>query len=261
MLARRRGLITGPKVCTRASTLVKTAKNNNNSSDSDATVIMDDETCPQSPKKKPITGHNAKPGKKIKSKTFLTRTYSLRRGGTNSKKKSKLQKPYLFKCLMCDLRWPTCKERNDHFKWKHCKLQCKTCKKFFRTPSAYTLHQYVHNDGQYECKTCKACFPFKSQLDHHMVSHSESREFKCKEPFCGRDFTHKSDLVKYEHTHSGVVYQCSHCDYSNMDERNYHQHLRKHTQETPFQCKTCGQHFKYTIQLKRHRLSPNNSCS
>ena len=139
MLARKSGLITGPKVRTHASTIAKTDKNNNNNSDSDATVILDDEPCPQTPKKKWFTGHNPKVGKKIKSRTFVTRTYSLRRGGTEPKKRTKLRKPYLFKCLMCYLRWPTCKERNDHFKRKHRKLQCKKCKKFFRTPSAYTL--------------------------------------------------------------------------------------------------------------------------
>ena len=36
MLARRRGLITGPKVRTRASTIVKMDTTNNNSSDSDS---------------------------------------------------------------------------------------------------------------------------------------------------------------------------------------------------------------------------------
>ena len=140
---------------------------------------------------------------------------------------------------MCALRWSTCKERNDHFKQKHCKLQCKKCKKFFLTPSAFTLHWYIHNDGQFECNVCKAFFPFKSQLDHHMVCHSETREYKCQEPFCKCDFTHKSDLVKYECTHSSVVYKHSKCNYSNSDERNYNQHLRKHTNETPFQCKQC----------------------
>ena len=94
-----------------------------------------------------------------------------------------------------------------------------------------------------------------------MLSHSESREFKCQEPFCDRNFSHKSDLVKHERTHSGVVYLCSHCTYSNTDERNYNQHLRKHTNETPFMCKMCGQRFKYTMQLKRHRLSPDDKSS
>ena len=256
MLARKSSLITGPTVRTCAITTEKTDKNDNSSSDSDATIILDETPCPQTPKKKPTRGRNPKTGKKIKSKTFVTRTYSLRRGGTKPKKRVKFRKPYLFKCLMCDLKWPTCKERNDHFKRKHRKLQCKKCKKFFRTPSAYTLHQYNHKDGQFECMICKAFFPFRSQLDHHMVSHRESREYKCKEPFCDRDFTHKSDLVKHKRTHSGIVYQCSCCDYSNTDERNYQQHLRKHMQETPFQCKKCGERFKYTMQLKRHRLSP-----
>ena len=95
--------------------------------------------------------------------------------------------------------------------------------------------------GQFECDVCKAFFPFKSQLDHHMVCHSETREYKCQEPFCDRSFTHKSDLVKHERTHSGVVYKCSQCKYSNPDERNYNQHLRKHTKVTLYQCKMCGE--------------------
>ena len=74
MLARKSGLITGPTVRTRAITIVKTDKNDNSSSDSDATVILDENPCPQTPKKKPITGHNPKIGKKNKSKTFVTRT-------------------------------------------------------------------------------------------------------------------------------------------------------------------------------------------
>ena len=64
MLARKSGLITGPSVHTHAITIVKTDKNDNSSSDSDATVILDETPCPQTPKKKPITGHIPKIGKK-----------------------------------------------------------------------------------------------------------------------------------------------------------------------------------------------------
>ena len=94
-----------------------------------------------------------------------------------------------------------------------------------------------------------------------MVSHNETREYKCLEPFCEKEFTHKSDLVKHECTHSGVMYKCSKCEYSNSDERNYNQHLHKHTDVTPFQCKQCGKWFKYTMQLNRHREKPDNTCS
>ena len=171
MLASRRGIITGPKVCTHASTFPKQEAPTNENTDSDATVIVEDNIKPPVPNKRKTTGRNKKPRNKTKQKMFVTKTYILRKGGSAPKPKKKRRKPYLFKCLMCTLRWPTCKEQNDHFKQKHRKLQCKKCKKFFRTPSTFTLHQYIHRDGQFECEVSKAYFPFKSQLDHHMVSH------------------------------------------------------------------------------------------
>ena len=210
MLASRRGIITGPKVRTHASTAPKQKVPTNEDTDSDAKVILEDDIKPPVPCKRKTTGRNKKPRSKTKQKTFVTKTYILQKESSAPKsKKKRRRKPYLFKCLMCALRWPTCKEQNDHFKLKHRKLQCKKCKKFFRTPSAFTLHQYTHRDGQFECEVCKAYFPFRSQLDHHMVSHRETREYKCQEPFCEKHFTHKSDLVKHERTHSGVMYKCS----------------------------------------------------
>ena len=261
MLARKRGILSGPRVRTHASVVPIKEEPDPVDSDSDATLILDNDIKSPVPAKNKTRGCNKKPNKKRKQKTFVTKTYVLRKGGLPGKAKNKRRKLYLFKCLMCSLWWPTCKERNDHFKQKHHKLQCEKCKKFFRTPSAFSLHQYIHKDGQFECNMCGAYFLFKSQLEHHMVSHHETREYKCQEPFCEKDFTHKSDLVKHEHTHSSVMYKCSKCDYSNSDERNYNQHLRKHTNVTPFQCKQCGKCFKYTMQLKCHRENPDNTCS
>ena len=256
MLARKRGIISGPRVRTRASVVPKKDEPNPEDSDSDATIILD-----PVPTKSKTRGRNKNAKKRRKQKTFVTKTYVLRKGGLPKRLKNKRKKLYLFKCLKCSLRWATCKERNDHFKRNHLKLQCEKCKKFFRTPSVFSLHKYIHRDCQFECNVCRAYFPFKSQLDHHMVSHNETREYKCQEPFCEKEFTHKSDLVKHEHTHSGIMYKCSKCEYSNSDEWNYNQHLHKHTDKTPFQCKQCGERFKYTMQLKHHREKPDNTCS
>ena len=236
MLARKRGILSGPRVRTHASVVPKKDEPDLIDSDSDATVILDNNNKSPVPAKTKTTGRNRNSNKRKKQKTFVTKTYVLRKGGLPRRARNKRKKLYLFKCLKCSLRWATCKERNNHFKHKHRKLQCEKCKKFFCTPSAFSLHKYIHRDGQFECNICRAYFPFKSQLEHHMVSHSKTREYRCLEPFCEKEFTHKSDLVKHERTHSGVMYKCSKCEYSNSDERNYNQHLRKHTDVTPFQC-------------------------
>ena len=110
MLARRRGMITGPKVRTRASTIPKKEAPIIEITDSDATVILEDNIKLPVPNKRKTTGHNRKPRNKSKQKTFVTKTYILRKRGSAPKLKKKRRKPYLFKCLMCALRWPTCKE-------------------------------------------------------------------------------------------------------------------------------------------------------
>ena len=109
MLASRRGIITGPKVRTHASTIPKQEAPTNENTDSDATVIVEDNIKPSVPNKGKTTGRNKKPRNKTKQKTFVTKTYILQKGGSAPKPKKKRRKPYLFKCLMCALRWPTCK--------------------------------------------------------------------------------------------------------------------------------------------------------
>ena len=110
MLASKRGIITGPKVHTRASTIPKQETPTNEDTDSDAMVIVEDNIKPPVPNKIKTTRHNKKPRNKTKQKMFVTKTYILRKGGSAPEPKKKRRKPYLFKCLMCALRWPTCKE-------------------------------------------------------------------------------------------------------------------------------------------------------
>ena len=110
MLASRGGIITGPKVRTCASTVPKRETPTNEDIDSDATVILGEDIKPSVPNKRKTTRRNKRPNKKTKQKMFVTKTYILRKGGSAIKPKKKRRKPYLFKCLMCALRWPTCKE-------------------------------------------------------------------------------------------------------------------------------------------------------
>ena len=77
MLASRRGIITGPKVHTRASTFPKQEAPTNENTDSDATVIVEDNIKPPVLNKKKTMGRNKKPRNKTKQKTFVTKTYIL----------------------------------------------------------------------------------------------------------------------------------------------------------------------------------------
>ena len=86
MLAKKRGLIIGPTVCTRASTIMKTDENNNDSNDSDATIILDETPNIEAPKRKPITGRNRKPGKKIKPKHLLLKLIHSEEEGPSPKR-------------------------------------------------------------------------------------------------------------------------------------------------------------------------------
>ena len=70
MLASRRGIITGPKVCTRASTIPKQEAPTNENNDSDATVIVEDNIKPSVPNKRKTTGRNKKTKKQNQVKNI-----------------------------------------------------------------------------------------------------------------------------------------------------------------------------------------------
>ena len=73
MLASRRGIITGPKVHTHASTAPKQKVPTNKDTDSDATVILEDNIKPLVPRKRKTPGRNNKPRNKIKQKCLSPR--------------------------------------------------------------------------------------------------------------------------------------------------------------------------------------------
>ena len=251
MVAKKCGLIEGPKV--RTCALKITTKNKSSSEDSDATI--DYETKEKTSRKKRKRGHTK--GSKGSKGTLVTRSYVLRKDGkgTNpsSKAKSRRKKRRSLKCAKCNKHFITVKYLNQHFKDKHRPLQCVDCKKFFLTTGALKLHAYKHKDGQFKCKECKMTFPFKSQLEQHMPSHSLEQPFKCLEKGCRRRFTHEHDLKKHLKAHEGEEHYCTQCDYSNPDERLLRQHMNTHLRIAKYFCKRCKSGFVHSMQLKWHK--------
>ena len=92
MLARKRGILSGSRVHTCASVVPKKDKPNPVDSDSDATMILDNNNKSPVPAKRKTRGHNKNTNKRRKQKTFVTKTYVLRKGGLPRRAKNKRKK-------------------------------------------------------------------------------------------------------------------------------------------------------------------------
>ena len=71
MLARKRGIISGPRVHTRASVVPKKDEPNPENTDSDATVILDSNNKPPVPAKNKTRGRNKNTNKRKRQKPSL----------------------------------------------------------------------------------------------------------------------------------------------------------------------------------------------
>ena len=89
MLARKRGILSGPRVRTHASVVPKKDEPDLIDSDSDATVILDNNNKSPVPAKTKTSGRNRNSNKRKKQKTFVTKTYVLRKGGLPRRARNK----------------------------------------------------------------------------------------------------------------------------------------------------------------------------
>ena len=180
---------------------------------------------------------------KSTKKVFKTVEYKLKR---------KYVKARRFSCVGCNSSFSSQRELNEHFRASHPPVKCDTCEKSFDTPAAMLRHKYTHYEYMYECDVCSRGFQFASQLKEHKRVHQIQGDWVCFKPKCGKRFKRESELNAHLVSHNKKQFKCEECPYSNPDPRNLRAHKRRHSDELPFKCASCGEGFKWVQQRIRH---------
>ena len=215
--------------------------------ESDDTIIYDPPVELPAIKKSPSTKRK-KPAAK-----FIIRTIGLKHHKDAAMiQQVKKTRKRVFKCYLCEKRFPSTRELNKHFKKDHYGLDCETCGREFNSPLSLKRHSYIHGTLAFPCGYCNKSFPFKSERDTHENVHTKALRFPCNRSGCSSSFSRESDLKLHIELHDAVPLKCSKCEYSNPDIRNLRQHERVHSDVKPYKCLKCEQSFKFAMQRKWH---------
>ncbi|XP_014278480.1 zinc finger protein 135 [Halyomorpha halys] len=156
-----------------------------------------------------------------------------------------------YECAFCGTTFLTEHELKTHVKVHSDGSTCEKCGKYFRHVVNMETHQREEcgQEPSLECPLCDTRFHFKAQLNAHLIDcHSEA---KLVSPQGESAQSHSSD----------EQYQCKLCprSFTRVGSLNYHV-SRKHSgdnkrsaEEFPYLCPDCGNRYKSSTQLCRHR--------
>ena len=190
-----------------------------------------------------------------------------------------------FKCDKCnkDFALTSSLQRHRELHNSSFRQKCKLCDKTFKAQKILKAHiQEMHAEKHLKCDECEKMFSNIRKLNHHKRGVHVLKSFKCDQ--CKyrtktmnnlkihkkgvhdgvRDISAKCDLCNFQGTNSAVKIHkeaihenkknwfCKACPYSTYMKHNFLRHMRIHTGEKPYECKTCHERFSKVGKAKSH---------
>ncbi|XP_032626784.1 zinc finger and BTB domain-containing protein 41 [Chelonoidis abingdonii] len=150
-------------------------------------------------------------------------------------------------------------------------LQCPKCDKTFDRTGKLEIHTRAHTgEKPFECDICHQRYSTKSNLTVHRKKHSNETEFHKKEhkcPYCNKLHASKKTLAKHaKRFHPENIqeflsikktksegWKCDICKKSFARRPHLEEHMILHTQDKPFKCTYCEEHFKSRFARLKHQ--------
>nr|XP_046263583.1 zinc finger protein 11-like [Scatophagus argus] len=163
------------------------------------------------------------------------------------------QQSGMHKCPECDKCFKHHSVLIEHQR-VHTGLQpynCSECGRAFRTATLLAGHRLRKcKNAAYLCIKCGNSFPTSlDKFRHHCPK--RGRNYDCVQ--CGKSFQKSSSLKEHLLTHAqSRLFKCSHCGvgFSGIGDLKYHQQV---DHDKPYQCKQCGKSFISSKCLAKHQ--------
>ena len=153
----------------------------------------------------------------------------------SNNKETKLQ------CKECKREFKSYQALMFHVKSIHegVKYACNHCDHLATTPSNLTAHiKSKHVGVKYACIECDQKFSQKAHLRTHIQSIHKCVKYACDQ--CDKKFTRQDRLITHiQSIHEGIMYACNQCDQQYTEQRSLTLHIENKHEGVKYACNQC----------------------